>query len=117
MTFYQTLLVASIPAIIGAILTYLKLRQDFNLYKTEAMAERAAIRLLKHKTFKKRTFRAIQTSLGGWDEEPDKLRQILVRAGAVRTLTKGEEEKWYLLSRKKELIKIWEAKKNNKSKQ
>lgn len=116
MTFYQTLLVASIPAIIGAILTYLKLRQDFNLYKTEAMAERAATRLLKHKTFTDRTFQAIQNSLGGWDEDPDKLRQILVRAGAVRTLT-DEEEKWHLLSRNKERIRNWEEKKNQKSNQ
>ena len=116
MTFYQTLLVASIPAIIGALITYLKLRQDFNLYKTEAMAERAATRLLKHKTFTDRSFQAIQNSLGGWDEDPDKLRQILVRAGAVRTLTKGEE-KWHLLSRNKERIRNWEEKKNKKSKQ
>ena len=114
MTFYQTLLVASIPAIIGALITYLKLRQDFNLYKTEAMAERAALRLLKHKTFTDRTFRAIQNSLGGWDDDPNKLRQILVRAGAVRTLSNGEE-KWHLLSRSKERIEKLKKKGNKEN--
>ncbi len=107
MTFLQTLAVGTIPALITAAFTYFKLRQDFNMYKTEVMAERAAKRLLRHQSFTDRSFSAIQKELGGWDNEADELRKILVRAGAVRTYrTEGskKEEWWYLLSRKGERI-------------
>lgn len=103
MNFIETVTIASIPALITSSFAYIKLKQDFNSYKTEVMAERAAKKLLKHKGYTDRSFSAIQKSLGGWDNDADELRRILVRAGAVRTF-KGEEEWWYLLSRTKERI-------------
>jgi len=117
MDFYQTIFVAALTATITTVVAYLKIRMDFNLYKTEVMAEKAARRLLKHSNFVERSFQAIQNELGGWDEEPDELRQILVRAGAVRTFrTNGDqkEEWWYLLSREKERIKRKEEKRAKK---
>ncbi len=114
MDFYQTLAVGVLTATITTTVAYFKIRMDFNLYKTEVMAERAARRLLKHRSFVERSFEAIQNQLGGWDNDPDELRQLLVRAGAVRTFRKNGEQKeewWYLLSREKERIgKIQEKK-------
>ena len=104
MTFLETLGVALIPALLGAALTYFRLKQEMNMYKTEVMAERAATRLLKHRSFTDRSFKAIAKALGGWDNDPDELRKILVRAGAIRTF-KDKEEWWYLLSRTDERIK------------
>lgn len=118
MDFYQTLAVAASTATITTIVAYLKIRMDFNLYKTEVMAEKAARRLLNHKSFVERSFEAIQNELGGWDEEPDELRQILVRAGAVRTFRKNgtnKEEWWYLLSREKERIRKKKDKRDAKN--
>ncbi|MDN5204124.1 hypothetical protein QQ008_22215 [Fulvivirgaceae bacterium BMA10] len=106
MTFWETIAVATVPALITSILAYFKLRQEFNMYKTEVMAERAAKRLLKHKGYTDRSFGAIKDTLGGWDDEEDELRKILVRAGAVRTFRDGDrnQEWWYLLSRTEERI-------------
>lgn len=115
MNFYQTLMVGTLTAVITTAVAYFKIRMDFNLYKTEVMAEKAARRLLKHKSFVERRFEAIKNELGGWDSEADELRKILVRAGAVRTFRKtneGREEWWYLLSREKERIEKKQAKKN-----
>lgn len=114
MNFYQTLLVGTLTALITTTVAYFKIRMDFNLYKTEVMAEKAARRLLKHKSFVERRFEAIRNELGGWDNEEDELRKILVRAGAVRTYRKtndGKEEWWYLLSRENERIEKKQAKK------
>lgn len=114
MTFYETLLLGSLTALITTTVAYIKIRMDFNLYKTEVMAEKAARRLLRHKSFVERRFEAIKNELGGWDTEEDELRKILVRAGAVRTFRKtsdGKEEWWYLLSREKERIRRIKAKK------
>lgn len=115
MNFYQTLMLGVLTASITTTVAYFKIRMDFNLYKTEVMAEKAARRLLKHKSFVERRFDAIKNELGGWDNEEDELRKILVRAGAVRTFRKtneGKEEWWYLLSREKERIERKQAKKN-----
>lgn len=114
MNFYQTLLLGTVTATITTAVAYFKIRMDFNLYKTEVMAEKAARRLLRHKSFVERRFDAIKNELGGWDNEEDELRKILVRAGAVRTFRKtneGKEEWWYLLSREKERIARKQAKK------
>ena len=105
MTFYQTLLVAAVPAFIGALITYLKIKQDFSQYKTEAMAEKAVTRLLKHEKWPRRSFNTIQNNLGGWDQDEDELRRILVRAGAVRNVEDNGEEWWHLLSRNKEWLR------------
>ena len=72
------------------------------------MAERAARKLLSHRGYVDRSFKAISATLGGWDDEPEELRKILVRAGAVRIYRKNmngeKEEYWYLLSRERERI-------------
>ena len=111
MTFGETLIISSIPAILSTTLAYLKLRQDLNAHKTNIMAEKAAKRLLKHKGYTDRSFEAIKKTLGGWDNEEDELRKILVRAGAVR-IFKDEEEWWYLLSRTNERIANFKRRKN-----
>ena len=88
-TFWETMAIAAIPALIGIVLTYFRLKQEMNMYKTEVMAERAANRLMRHDGYIDRTFEAIRKELGGWDNEEDELRKILVRAGAVRTYRGG----------------------------
>jgi len=111
MTFIETLLIALIPSVISAVISYLIFHQQLVSYKRETMVERAAKHFLKHKTFTDRSFETLQKHLGGWDNEPDELRKILVRAGAVRSF-RGEEEWWTLLSRWDEKI---ENIKNRKS--
>lgn len=119
MDFYQTLTIAALTASITTFVAYLRIRNEFNLYKTQVMAEKAARKLLKHKSFVERSFDAIQKQLGGWDDEPDELRRILVRAGAVRTFRKEGDAKvewWYLLSREKERIQKKQEKKARQNK-
>ena len=65
--------------------------------RTEFMAEEAIIRLLRHEAWKKRSFRAIRKTVGGFED--DELRQLLVRAGALRLVVDGENEYWGLLDR------------------
>lgn len=110
MTFTETIIISSIPAILSTTLAYMKLKQDLNAHKTNIMAEKAAKRLLKHKGYIDRSFEAIKKTLGGWDDEENELRKILVRAGAVRTY-KDDEEWWYLLSRTDERIAKFKGKK------
>ena len=85
---------------------WLKNRQDIlNIReenKTVNKAETTAKRLLSHKGYTDRTFKAIKDSLGGF--EGDDLRQILVRAGAVRVKRSDGEERWCLLEREMERI-------------
>jgi hypothetical protein len=65
-------------------------------------AERVAHTLLMHPEWKSRTFRIIKARIGGFDD--DSLRQILVRAGAIRTTGQKEEERWGLLERNKDSL-------------
>lgn len=90
--------VSAATAFVTAFLTFLvqerKLRRDFRL---EFMAERVAHELLESDKWQMRSFDAIQSRLGGFED--DELRKILVRAGAVRFKGKAGEEYWGLLSR------------------
>lgn len=108
MTFWETLAIATIPAILTAGFAYLKNRVDILKYKADSMAERTARHYLNHKGYTDRKFETIKKYLGGWDNEEDELRKILVRAGAIRTFRteKNEEvEYWTLLKRVPEKIK------------
>ena len=112
--FWQTLAIASIPAVLTATVAYFRNLIDIQKYKADSMAERTAKHFLKHKGYTDRSFEIIKKHLGGWDKDEDALRRILVRAGAVRVFRgEGEdkEEWWYLLSRDKERIEKLKSKK------
>lgn len=107
--FFQVLLIAAIPSIVTAIISYLVFRQQLTSFKRETMAERAARHYLKHKTNTDRSFATLKKHLGGYDNDEDELRRILLRAGAVRsfrTEANGTQTEWWtLLSRMPEKIK------------
>lgn len=65
-------------------------------------AERVAYELLMHPAWEMRSFRSIRAKLGGFDDE--KLRQILVQAGAVRFERSGGSELWGLLERNRKAL-------------
>ena len=108
-TFIQILLIALIPSVITGLASYLVFHLRFLAFKRDTMAERTAKHYLKHKRFTDRSFKTLKKYLGGWDNEPDELRKILVRAGAIRTYrteNNGNETEWWtLLSRVPEKIK------------
>jgi 5-bromo-4-chloroindolyl phosphate hydrolysis protein len=108
MNFSQVLLIAAIPSVITGIISYLVFHQQLMSYKRETMAERTAKHFLKHKSFTDRSFETLKKYLGGWDKDEDKLRRILVRAGAIRTFrdeSNGKQTEWWtLLSRMPEKI-------------
>lgn len=103
MTFTETLLIALLTSIITGIIPCLIFYQQLVSYKRETMAERAARHFLKHKGYTDRSFDTLKKHLGGWDNDEDELRRILVRAGAIRTY-RDNKEWWTLLSREKEKI-------------
>lgn len=61
------------------------------------MAEKVAKKLLESKQWKKRSFSQIKERIGGFGD--DELRQILVRAGAVRFIGQDKVEHWGLLAK------------------
>jgi hypothetical protein len=113
LSFVQVLLIAAIPSVITGIISYLLFYQQLMAFKRDTMAERAAKHFLKHKGYTDRKFETLKKFLGGWDKDEDELRRILVRAGAIRTFSDGDNkiEFWYLLSRTKERIEKKELKK------
>lgn len=83
-----------------------RLQADFKLQedrlrmelRTQFMAEQAIRALLENQQWPKRRFAEIQKRVGGFND--DDLRQLLVRAGAVRFFSEDrQEELWGLLSR------------------
>lgn len=114
MDFAQVLATATIPAIIAGLIAYFGNRVELLKYRSESMAERTAKHYLMHKGYTDRKFLTIKKYLGGWDNDEDELRRILVKAGAVRTYrtVKGQQvEYWTLLDRMPEKIKKLKAKK------
>jgi ubiquinone biosynthesis protein UbiJ len=75
--------------------------RDIQRVRTEFMAERVARELLSDSRWKKRSFKQIERTLGGF--QGDDLRRILVRAGAIRFFHRRnggiEEEFWGLRER------------------
>ncbi|MEA2223034.1 MAG: hypothetical protein QOH83_1410 [Solirubrobacteraceae bacterium] len=65
--------------------------------RTEFMAEEAIQNLLRHEKYELRTFEAISRRLPGFD--PDELRRLLVRAGALAFYGDAEKEMWGLRDR------------------
>ncbi|WP_200974850.1 hypothetical protein [Echinicola sp. 20G] len=105
MSFWQTLFIAAIPAILTGLIAYFGNRLDYLRFRSETMAERTVRYYLSHKGYTDRKFTTIKKSIGRYKD--DELRRILVRAGAERSY-RGEEteenEYWNLLSRKMEKI-------------
>jgi hypothetical protein len=78
------------------------LRIALEAVKTEHMAEKTAQHFLSHRGYTDRSFELLSERLGGF--EPDELRRILVRAGAIRFRRSNGSEYWRLLSRDAEAI-------------
>lgn len=101
---------AFMGTLFGALTTYLaqrsQMRHEMNRIresnKTEFQAEQTALHFLSHSKFTDRSFETLQRHLGGF--EPDELRKILVRAGAIRSYRDDGSEWWRLLSRNGEYI-------------
>ena len=100
---YSTIVASVITAFVTAFLTFLiqerRLRSEM---RTEFMAEQAVRDLLEVEIWPKRSFEAIKSRVGGFED--DELRKILVRAGAVRFKGKENKELWGLVSRNKKKI-------------
>lgn len=79
-----------------------KLRREFLL---EHQSERVAKELLSIRRWPLRSFAVLRHHIGGFDD--DDLRNILVRAGAVRFKSKSGHELWGLLERNRENLNIW----------
>jgi hypothetical protein len=65
--------------------------------RTQFMAEEAIRLLLQHERWQQRSFDVMKRHIGGFDDES--LRQLLVRAGALRFEGKQGEELWGLRDR------------------
>jgi glutamate mutase epsilon subunit len=84
-----------IGTLVGGGISYLLNRQQLKnqlemlreRYKTEFMAETTARHYLMHEGYTDRSFEVLKKHLGGFDD--DELRKILVRAGAVRVISKS----------------------------
>jgi hypothetical protein len=74
-------------------------------YRLEYMAEAAAEELLKQPPYRMRSFEMIKHHLAGFGDD-DQLRQVLVRAGALRWLTKSNKEVWGLLRRNRRWLSV-----------
>jgi hypothetical protein len=72
--------------------------------KTVFAAERVAHELMMDPEWRWRSFEVIKHHLGGF--ENDELRQILVRAGAIRTKSKDGKELWGLLDRNRDNVGV-----------
>ncbi|MGW2723827.1 hypothetical protein [Streptomyces sp. NPDC001492] len=76
-----------------------KLREEL---RTEFMAEETISQLLLHQTWPLRSFEKIKHHIGGFTD--DELRQLLVRAGAVRFKSDDGEEMWGLRVRNQDRL-------------
>ena len=72
-------------------------KRDVGKVRTQYQAEEVAKMFLDDSRWKQRSFKQIKHHLGGFDD--DELRQILVRAGAVRFGIEGDNELWGLITR------------------
>ena len=103
-TIIASIITAGLTSLVALAIQERRLRRDFELdrerVRTEFMAEQVARELLESERWQMRTFEAIEQRLGGF--EKDKLRRILVRAGAVRFRGDQGQELWGLLSRNRQ---------------
>lgn len=93
-----SILVSLMAGLFSYLVQKIKLDKEFKL---EDSAESAIRNLLNHPNWTQRSFSAISEKIGGF--EPDELRKLLVRSGAVRFYrnnSDGEkEELWGLTSK------------------
>ncbi len=99
----ETAIFTLIGTIIGGLISYFLQKQRFSQelkirheeYKTEFIAENTIKHYLSDKNYSARTFTTIEKHLGGF--EPDELRKLLVRSGAIRVYNESGKELWKLL--------------------
>jgi hypothetical protein len=107
-------LVGALTSILISVIGYwvqrAKLRQDFNndiaQVRTGFMAESAARELLTQLDAPFRSFVMIRHHIGGFTD--DELRRILVRAGALRFMSKSGIELWALYDRVRNYKASWD---------
>ncbi|GAA4715533.1 hypothetical protein [Sphingomonas lutea] len=94
---WQTIATAAVTALLTSGGAYLlarqRMREEFRL---QFRAETLIRKLLSNETWALRSFDVIKHHVGGFED--DALRQLLVRAGAVRFHAKGKEM-WGLYER------------------
>jgi hypothetical protein len=99
-----TIVVSLVSGSLAGLGTFLvqerKLRRDYQL---EDSAQRVA-RALLQESWPLRSFKVIRHHLGGFEHE--ELRKILVRAGAIRFMSKSGVELWGLLDRNRSKLGI-----------
>ena len=90
-------------AMIGTGVTlWLGVRQVRRQYLLEHQSEALVRRLLQHRKWRLRTFSTIRYHVAGFSD--DQLRQILIRAGALRFEDARGIEVWGLLERNEDLL-------------
>jgi len=94
-----SLIIGCVTALVTVGFAERKLRRD---YKLEFAAERIAHEMLMDKTWRLRTFEMIAHHLAGFEDNV--LRQILVRAGAIRFESEDGIEFWGLLKRNRDRL-------------
>lgn len=97
----QTLVSAAVAVVVAILSAIAASRLQRNRLRTELraefMAEEAIHQLLMHDHWRQRSFSLIKRRVGGFDD--DELRQLLVRAGALRFESATGEELWGLRQR------------------
>lgn len=95
------LFVGGVAGLLATRIEEQRLRKDFQLQDS---AERAVRALLNDSHWSLRSFVVIRHHLGGFKDT--ELRQLLVRSGAVRFMSKSGLELWGLLERNKHLMGV-----------
>lgn len=117
-TILVSIATAAATALIAMLTTTSKLQKEFkddyirdqDRLRTMFRAESVALKLLNNENWKMRSFSAIKKRLGGFED--DELRQILVRAGAIRyekneagDNSEDKNELWGLIDRNLDKLK------------
>ncbi len=103
----QAGVIAAIASVVGAaigtgVTLWLGIRKLRREYLLEHQSEALVKRLLSHERWRLRTFKTIKYHVAGFKD--DELRQILIRAGALRFQDVNGVEVWGLLERNVNLI-------------
>lgn len=111
------MLSAFVGALFGGAVSFVLQRQRFKHEQTQLRegdktafaAEDTVRRMLKHGGYTDRTLGAIRDKVGGYDNDLDELRRILLRAGATRVKLGSDgqgflDEKWRLQERDAEFV-------------
>ncbi|TXC78772.1 hypothetical protein [Luteibaculum oceani] len=101
----EMIFIAAIPAVISGVVSYILASNQIKKSRADLMVIQSAKHYLSHKTNVERSFESLKKALGGWDNDEDELRRILVSAGAIRTYRSDNSEWWSLLTRGSEKSK------------